>query len=91
MQQHADVLDQWVKQVMQFYEGIPGFTDLPLKDQMALIKGKCIFLSQVEGLKYNRILFAKFINSKSLRSRKPFVLAKPSNFRMHSRHHHCLF
>ena len=26
---------------------------------------------------------------KSLRSRKPFVLAKPSNFRMHSRHH-CL-
>ena len=27
--------------------------------------------------------------SKSLRSRKSFVLAKPSNFRMHSRHH-CL-
>ena len=27
--------------------------------------------------------------SKSLRSRKPFVLAKPSNFRMHRRHH-CL-
>ena len=26
---------------------------------------------------------------KSLRSRKPFVLAKPSNFRMHWRHH-CL-
>ena len=27
----------------------------------------------------------------SRNSRKPFVLAKPSNFRMHSRHHHCLF
>ena len=62
MQQHADVLNQWVKQVMQFYKGIPGFTDLPIKDQMALIKGKCIFLSQLEGLKYNRTLFAKFIN-----------------------------
>ena len=30
-----------------------------------------------------------FLYCKSLRSRKPFVLTKPSNFRMHRRHH-CL-
>ena len=46
MQQHADVLDSWVKQVMQFYKGIPGFTDLPLKDQMALIKGTVFLLNK---------------------------------------------
>ncbi len=40
MQAHADVLDDFVKQVMAFYKGIPGFKALPIKDQMSLIKGE---------------------------------------------------
>ena len=36
-----------------------------------------------------RTCFRELVTSKSLHSRKPFVLAKPSIHRMHSRHH-CL-
>ena len=35
---------------------------------------------------YRKLLW-KLLSSKSLHSRKPFVRAKPSSFRMHSRHH----
>ncbi len=37
MQARADVLENFVKQVMAFYKGIPGFKTLPIKDQMSLI------------------------------------------------------
>ena len=43
----------------------------------------------IKDMKRLRKILNGFQVCKSLRSRKPFVLAKPSNFRMHSRHH-CL-
>ena len=45
----------------------------------------CDFVLVVVSMNDNQVLLC----CKSLRSRKPFVLAKPSNFRMHRRHH-CL-
>ena len=62
-----------------------------------VVGGACVVAGQV-CVGYNEIrsmsrqyasYWDAFLSCKSLRSRKPFVLAKPSNFRMHRRHH-CL-